>query len=507
MSNGELEGRVSPLEEQWPNLRFLGLGSWFAWIWLVYLSTAPLYVVPDAQRLSLLVRMFAISTTALVICLILAAVAWRKSGPLIAKSWFVFTSSAVACVGTLLVASGQMFSEAVFCIGSALTGIGTSVICLRSGQILGRVGLGESLVAGCLSLIFGVMLYFMGIGIPSNWQPFFIALLPVLSAIFFSMEKTDQFDVAVPSESQSQDASSARKMLLRLVVSIAFIGFTAGVGRGVMAAESSPEVFSDMGAVCVFLIALVGALVLVMVNRKGAVYAASKSYTFLMVLGIVLMLAFCFGASIMILSVGEEALWAMFTVYLAFLAFRYNESPVRVFGLGQAMYFTGTFIGWMVGIALASQIDMPTVQMTVGIFMAFLILIVLVYVLPEGEIVRVALMSRTSQNASEAESEPETHLSTAGTSASTMLDASELLENEAENTAPVDHYARAKEEKYGISARELEVMELFAQGRSAAWIAENLMISKNTVRAHLRSVYTKLGVHTRQELLDFLDGK
>ena len=60
---------------------------------------------------------------------------------------------------------------------------------------------------------------------------------------------------------------------------------------------------------------------------------------------------------------------------------------------------------------------------------------------------------------------------------------------------------------YGLSTRELEILDLFAQGRSAAWIAENLTISKNTVRTHLRAVYAKLDVHSRQELLDFLSGK
>ena len=64
--------------------------------------------------------------------------------------------------------------------------------------------------------------------------------------------------------------------------------------------------------------------------------------------------------------------------------------------------------------------------------------------------------------------------------------------------------ARAADPRYGLSQRELEILDLFAQGRSANWIADNLTISKNTVRSHLRAIYTKLDVHTRQELLDFL---
>lgn len=36
------------------------------------------------------------------------------------------------------------------------------------------------------------------------------------------------------------------------------------------------------------------------------------------------------------------------------------------------------------------------------------------------------------------------------------------------------------------------------------WIAEDLVISKNTVRSHIRSIYTKLDVHSRKELLEKL---
>ena len=59
-------------------------------------------------------------------------------------------------------------------------------------------------------------------------------------------------------------------------------------------------------------------------------------------------------------------------------------------------------------------------------------------------------------------------------------------------------------ENVGISAREAQIMLLFAQGRSANWIAEDLVISKNTVRSHIRSIYTKLDVHSRKELLEKL---
>jgi predicted ATPase/DNA-binding CsgD family transcriptional regulator len=49
----------------------------------------------------------------------------------------------------------------------------------------------------------------------------------------------------------------------------------------------------------------------------------------------------------------------------------------------------------------------------------------------------------------------------------------------------------------GLTAREIEVLHLVADGLSNAEIAERLVLSERTVHAHLRSIFDKLGVNTR----------
>jgi DNA-binding CsgD family transcriptional regulator len=48
-----------------------------------------------------------------------------------------------------------------------------------------------------------------------------------------------------------------------------------------------------------------------------------------------------------------------------------------------------------------------------------------------------------------------------------------------------------------LTAREREILDLVAEGRTNAEIAERLWVSPGTVRRHLENIYAKLGVHTR----------
>lgn len=55
-----------------------------------------------------------------------------------------------------------------------------------------------------------------------------------------------------------------------------------------------------------------------------------------------------------------------------------------------------------------------------------------------------------------------------------------------------------------LTAREQEVLGLLAEGRSAPFIAEYLSIERSTAKTHVARIYTKLNVHTRQELISLV---
>jgi DNA-binding CsgD family transcriptional regulator len=57
----------------------------------------------------------------------------------------------------------------------------------------------------------------------------------------------------------------------------------------------------------------------------------------------------------------------------------------------------------------------------------------------------------------------------------------------------------APADRYGLTAREVEVLRLVASGRSNRALAEDLYISRRTAQTHVQNIFTKLGVNSRAE--------
>ena len=62
-------------------------------------------------------------------------------------------------------------------------------------------------------------------------------------------------------------------------------------------------------------------------------------------------------------------------------------------------------------------------------------------------------------------------------------------------------------EDHKLTNREREILELIYNGASNAQIAEELFISVNTVKTHVRNIFEKLGVSSRMELTFLVNGQ
>ncbi len=63
------------------------------------------------------------------------------------------------------------------------------------------------------------------------------------------------------------------------------------------------------------------------------------------------------------------------------------------------------------------------------------------------------------------------------------------------------HVAAATGEAEVLTQREIEILRLLARGKDTLAIADDLVISANTVRTHVQNIFTKLGAHSKLEVV------
>ena len=489
--------------EQWPNLAFLGFGVWIAWISLCYYSPEVTAFAPDSESMFYTLVMYVVSTLAIALCMFVGAANWRVLTPLLDRRGVVLGLGALAALSTfMLEVAGFIDNVALFCIFSFLTGVGTSALCVKVGRIYGSVSLADSLVSASMSLLLAVLLYFVGVGVPEWLRMPYIALLPLAAACLLSMPIEEPFPAVVQGHSEGLPRNAApRRLYRRLVAMLAWVAFTAGVGSGIGSVTQTAGDFAYDGSLATFATGLVAlALVIVCCHRLTA-QRAGLIYTLLMLLGVVIMLCTSLGVPLSYLVVGKDPLWLLFTCFIAYISFKFGLSSIRAFGIAQGIYFVGSTLGWLVGAGIAPFYGQVQVQTALAVAMAVVTVIMFFVVFTEADVRRLL-----EESADESpEHIPETVV--VGAPPACKQAGVPPTQVGAPEAVIVDDLSRARDEHYGLSARELEVLELFAQGRSANWIADHLVISKNTVRTHLRNSYGKLDVHSRQELLDFLAGK
>ena len=547
---------VLRIAEQWPSLRYLGMGAWWAWIWLCYSGTGLFAHWPRPSFAQQVGQMYLYSTPAIVLALVAAALAWRRVTPLLARWRLVLGVSLLATLGSALIASSPLLGGAAsFSCGAVLTGLGTSVLALQTGQTFGSLGGREALGAGSASLVFASFLYFVGIGLPVAWQPVFIACMPPLAAALFSIPSDDPF----PADEQLMARAHGLRVpgmrsYVRLVVAASLVAATAGFAKGLAAPVMTGERYAEVGAVSTFLIGLMASALCVMVNVGDIVRSMRRAYAVLIFFGVAVALLSAFGLELTYISIGRELLWMTFTCLMAYTAFKFGFSPVRAFGFGQAACLAASAASWWLGMVCLPLITSPSVYLVVVVVLVLAIVLVFVFVFTDADIkfiftwrpgescgataggegtagdaiapadgsatvgsngrpdVRSLACGLGGRFVAGDSSRPEwdgpadVRQGAAGSSGTACLDAGVGTSPMSTSTASMDLEARiaALPTSLGVSTREAQVMLLFAHGHSANWIAEDLVISKNTVRSHIRSIYTKLDVHSRRELLEYL---
>lgn len=165
----------------------------------------------------------------------------------------------------------------------------------------------------------------------------------------------------------------------------------------------------------------------------------------------------------------------------------FQAPPVRVFAFGQAAFMAGNSLGTLLGLGIPRFIAIPSDHL--------LVTSVVLLLLTTEAVLVFALLYRFSQRHSVTAAPFEPSLDSA---AATPAPAAPHASQAPEDNESLDRFIA----DFSLSDQEARVLRLTIRGRSRQRIAESLYVSLGTVNRYFSRIYQKVGVHTRQELLD-----
>jgi len=303
------------------------------------------------------------------------------------------------------------------------------------------------------------------------------SLLPVLSVGVLRMQAVG-LDAVTPPSCESAALSRDKHLLcLRFCVCLFVVIAVVEASRNFLLGGTAIAFYAgvaNLGGV-VLKVACATWLVVVFSGRKAHGVSIAYRVALMMMLGVVLCIPLMLQGNWfahMLLDVGSF-FFLMVVLMVAYqITVGFDIAPQRFFGLARALWALAALAG--IGIeGLRDIYGAPLIQL-LPVVLGLAAAAAFLFVFTDRDCVEVL--------------------------------ASMPVSNEQQvNTPTLEDKLGRLAKSHGVSDREFEVALLVAKGRSSSRIAEMLGVSLATVNSHVHHVYQKLGVHSRQELMDVIE--
>lgn len=393
-----------------------------------------------------------------------------------------FVSAVLLIIGPIFQAieniSGTSNSFATFC-SFALSGCGYALCLLVWGRILSvkqpsassRQVLADTCAAAIGMVAVSIMPELVSIAV-MLCLGLFAGLIGSRKAVAAQTGKGKEEQVVV---------SDTRNAIPR---SAYFVGGTLWLVYGVIwSLLSGVHVFSgylSFAEVAVVAIAAVAGIAIVRLHRRPAIDLSKISWASipLLVTGLAMLVA---GNDLLLRLAVVLIVFSMIISHLhlmahfAALAHRPDLLSDQLFSWGWLAPYAGMCIGVIVGIVCGVVGDVA-----IKLFLPIMVGVLVVTLIVSMRSVEKITSRRRDQQAAEA------HESDTADIAMQMDEVFSLL---------------------GLSRREKDVAALLLQGRSQAVIADQLFVASSTVNTHVKHIYQKTGVNSKQEFIDVCQEK
>lgn len=449
---------------------FLGVGVYRAWIEITYVGSFVSF--PTA--------MFAgqdVFDISIVFILLIIAMLSKRLGTLFSRSaayWLSCVLLTLSTAGIFVCFWQTQLAQALAWPCAILGGFGIGILIAMWSEVYSCLNPLRVAFYYSASIITAALIIYIFRGFAMPWLSVMTLCLPILSLIFMLTSYRTIPESNLPVSPHNSFSFPWKPSLLMAVYGLAF-----GL-REVELYASGCGPHSAFGTVAVAGFVLVGVLI------QGEHFDFAWIYR----IGLPLMI----GSFLLLPSFGvtntqvsgfcASASYAAFSILtmliLANISYRYGVSALWLFGFERGIRLLFIFLGRQVE-ANFNIFDIfgPSHDLIINILIALMVLAMSLILYSERDLSSSWGVTYLKGNNSLA---------------------SKAIQQRQELSSRCSDLARQNR----LSQREEEVLLLLAQRKTIAAIERELFIANGTAKAHVRHIYGKLGVHTRDELFEIL---
>ncbi|MBE0417385.1 MAG: helix-turn-helix transcriptional regulator [Coriobacteriia bacterium] len=452
------------------SLRHVGFGLHLTWIYVCFYS-AVLYA-PWGGGIERTHVFYFHSLIFAVVVLLLTTLVASRYFPLIHRDTLLGLGVLAGFAGPLLEAISQgvaLNSLLVSLLAASLTGVGAAWPLIMWGEYYSSIPIKRGGIYICLSYLFAVATYFLLTSMEARVALATAVLLPFLSGALLLLDREEVCDeIPAGTPAGRRRFPIPPKIVLGLVLYSGLWGLFRGLtrpGTGLYLMDGSGLALIGVGVMSLL---LAGGLLLSSKDLDlGLTY---RPVLPLMAAGFLLLPVLAEGHGVLAFAViraGHTLFEILVWILLADIAFRGRIAGARVFGWGKATMYGSILAGVLLARAIAPGEPLTPSQVnTLSLVTVYIMLTSTMFILNERGVSGSWAVSSVGRTG---------------------------------NT--VEAFGCAS----GLTPREVEVLELLVRGRSLPYIQSNLHVSQGTAKTHVSSIYRKLSVCSRQELLDVVE--
>lgn len=478
----------------------LGFSFHLAWLCLYMYDVVPGFAGREGDSFDALNPVYLYSMLSLLAVLALGIWKTRTFMHLTRSKAGCWGAPAVCSVGTLLytlcamgIAQGPAIS--VFMVlGGLMTGAGSAVMAAHWASVFGKAK-ARAVIMNFTLILVAVLVACLAISYLFPTMALIVACaLPLASGA--SLIFADRYDAKVEAvKDHPVKLRHGRRAYAILIAAVALLGLSTGclpqLGDATMRIE---QVFYCLTSIVV----LVGVGWLVWRENRHAfpvLYVAP-----LLVLAVFAMPYVRFTTyevSGLFYALGNASLELMLLFEAVLFALLFDLSCARTFMVARVTMAVSDLAGWFVAVNVIRVWGTGAAMQVAGT--AILVASEVVV----GALVMTYLLLRKKDRAAIELNTRAADVYTPGEDATGSAHAVSQAPQAGQAQRPDDKadVVEAAVERYGLSPREADVLRLLVAGDSTAQIQDRLCIAAGTFNYHMRNIYSKLGVHSRQELL------